>query len=307
MKAIFFTEGGKQFGFGHIVRCAALQEAFEEKGIASELIVNADNTVKGLLKGVNFRLRDWLKNQDRALRMIDKEDVVIIDSYLADLGFYQKASKRARKAAYLDDYQRLNYPKGIIINSAIYAPELRYTKDNGNMCLLGIQYSSLRKEFWDIPKSKKIRRVQKILITFGGMDYSDLIEKIVKCFKNKLECTFHCIDFVKKKSNPLNFLQSILESDLCISGGGQTIYNLARCGVPTVGVCLSDNQLLNLKCWDKTKFLKFAGGYKDMNLLAKLERVFDTPGFTEFLKSGSIGQKYIDGQGARRVVQTLLS
>ncbi len=307
MKAVFFTEGGKKFGFGHIVRCAALQEAFEEKGIASELVVNADNTVTGILKNVHYRICDWLKDQDHVLRTIDKEDVVVIDSYFADFGFYKKVSKRAQKTAYLDDYQRLNYPEGIIINSAIYAPKLIYPREDKSMYLLGTQYSALRKEFWDISERKRVAGGRRILVTFGGMDYSDLIHKIVNYFNDKFQYTFECVDFNKNKMNSLNFLQRILESDLCISGGGQTIYNLARCGLPTIGVCLSDYQLLNLKAWGKTRFLKFIGDYKDNDLFVKLERFFGSSEFDEFLGRGSIGQKYIDGQGARRVVQAILS
>lgn len=306
MKAIFFTEGGRKFGFGHIVRCAGLYEAFEEKGVASEFVVNADHTVKGILKNIDYRICNWLKEQNKALSMIGKGDIVIIDSYVADVEFYGKVSRRAQKAVFLDDYQRIHYPEGTIINSAIYAADLRYPQGCKNM-LLGTRYSSLRKEFWDIPERKKAGRTQRILITFGGMNYAGLIERVTRHFKKKLPWTLHGIDFAKRKGNSLNFLQSILDSDSCISGGGQTIYNLARCGLPTIGVCLADNQLLNLKRWDKTRFLKFIGSPKDRDFLAKLERFILGPHFSEFLKSGRIGQRYIDGQGARRVVQALLN
>lgn len=307
MKVIFLTEGGKKLGFGHIVRCAGIREAFAEKGIESEFIVNADDTVNGVLRDINHRICDWENEKDKAFAAITKDDIVIIDSYLADLKAYKEISKRARKAVYLDDHNRLNYPEGIVINSAIYAPELDYPRSNGNRYLLGPRYISLRKEFWDISQKKKPAKLRTILITFGGMDFSGLIDKIVNALEGKFNYTFNCIDSNKKKMDPLTFLQSILESDLCITGGGQTVYNLARCGVPTIGVCLSENQLRNLKSWDKTKFLEFIGGHKDNDLPGKIEKFLEGPQFVKFLSRGKIGQKYIDGQGARRVVRAVLN
>lgn len=306
MKAVFLTEGGKFFGFGHVVRCAALQEAFEEKGIISEFLVNADNSVACLLENVNHRICDWLSAKEQVLRIIDKEDIVIIDSYWADLEFYEEISKKACVAVYLDDHKRINYPQGIVLNSAIYAEELDYSYDHENIFLLGTRYASLRKEFWDVPQRKWDGGVRKTLITFGGTDCSDLIRGIAGFLKDKFHCTFHCVDF-KKRINASSLLQLILDSDLCLSGGGQTVYNLARCGLPTIGICLSDNQLLNLEWWGKTKFLEYVGGCKDNDLLGKIEAILDAPNLDEFLSGGEVGQKYVDGQGARRVVQAILS
>lgn len=306
MKAIFLTEGGKKLGLGHLVRCVSLQEAFEEKGIASEFIVNADHGVDGILKDVNHRRCDWLNPKEDILSLINKTDVVIIDSYFADLDFCHNVSQIAQKVVYLDDHNRINYPQGIVVNSAIYAQEVNYPKSNGNSYLLGTQYACLRKEFWDIPQKENRESLQKILITLGGMDYSGLMERIVGHLKDKFHCIFHCIDFYKTKISPQSFLQSILESDLCISGGGQTIYNLARCGLPTIGICLSENQLLNLQWWGRTKFLEFAGGYQDNDFLENIEKILRASSFGEFLNHGRIGRQYVDGQGARRVVEAIL-
>ncbi len=307
MKVVFITEGGKNFGFGHVVRCAALLEAFNERGIESEFIVNADDTVNGILENIKHHKLDWLASNRKVLRTIGKHDIVIIDSYLANFNSYEEITKRARKAVYIDDYGRMRYPRGTVINSAIYAEELKYPQDNESIYLLGPKYICLRKEFWDICAERKTGSSRKILITFGGMDYCDLIHKIVNYLKDKFEYIFNCIDLNKEKMNASRLLQAILESDVCISGGGQTVHNLARCGLSTIGICLSDNQLLNLKWWCKTGFLEFIGQHKDIDLPQRIERVLKAPDFAAFLKKGAIGQRYIDGQGARRAVEAILA
>ena len=50
MKVFIVTEGGSKIGFGHVTRCISLSEAFEEKGIFPEFIVNGDDTVLNFLK-----------------------------------------------------------------------------------------------------------------------------------------------------------------------------------------------------------------------------------------------------------------
>ncbi len=50
MKVIILTEGGEKIGFGHITRGIALCEAFEEKCINPELLVDGDNSIFVLLK-----------------------------------------------------------------------------------------------------------------------------------------------------------------------------------------------------------------------------------------------------------------
>ena len=55
MKVIILTEGGKDIGFGHITRCMSLYQAFEEKGIKSQFIVNADYSAAVILKKYNHK------------------------------------------------------------------------------------------------------------------------------------------------------------------------------------------------------------------------------------------------------------
>ena len=54
MKVTILTEGGRDTGYGHITRCTSVYQAFEERGIKSQLIVNGDETIKNLLKGKLF-------------------------------------------------------------------------------------------------------------------------------------------------------------------------------------------------------------------------------------------------------------
>ena len=53
MKVIILTEGGKNMGIGHLARCLSLYQAFEDKNINAEIIVNGDKTLKDSLSIVS--------------------------------------------------------------------------------------------------------------------------------------------------------------------------------------------------------------------------------------------------------------
>lgn len=46
MKFFIITEGSKNKGFGHITRCLSLYQAFEEKEIIPEPILNSDDNIE---------------------------------------------------------------------------------------------------------------------------------------------------------------------------------------------------------------------------------------------------------------------
>ncbi|MCM8774725.1 MAG: UDP-2,4-diacetamido-2,4,6-trideoxy-beta-L-altropyranose hydrolase, partial [Candidatus Omnitrophica bacterium] len=101
-------------------------------------------------------------------------------------------------------------------------------------------------------------------------------------------------------------LNLMLKVDLCISGGGQTTYELARLGVPTIGICFAKNQLLNLKYGQKAEYLEFVGWFKCKNLFEKIEEIVESLNCAKEEKISLAGQKSVDGQGARRIIEEIL-
>ena len=61
-------------------------------------------------------------------------------------------------------------------------------------------------------------------------------------------------------------LEAMESTDLAISSAGQTLYELARVGVPTIAVGVVDNQINNIKNWQKQGFIEFAGFWDDEDL-----------------------------------------
>jgi UDP-2,4-diacetamido-2,4,6-trideoxy-beta-L-altropyranose hydrolase len=305
MKVLILTEAGKSIGFGHLTRCIGLYQGFKEKGVDVEIVVNADSSVDFLLKGIKYKKFDWLRKMEDIFKSLRKVDIVIIDSYLADLDFYKKVSEIVKIPVYIDDYKRLDYPKGIVINPSIYGDRLNYPKKEGVMYLLGKQYIILRKEFWNVPKKKINKHIKNVLITFGGTNQQDLAKTIAKYLEDKFSFNISIVD-PNKNFTAKDMLKLMLEADICISGGGQTTYELARVGVPTIGICFAENQLNNLKYGEKEGYIKFVGWFDDEGLLVRMQEYLTYLNYKKRLKMNEIGPKSVDGRGVKRLINSLL-
>jgi len=326
MKVFLITEGGRDIGFGHVTRCLAIYEAFTEKGIDAEIIVNSDDSLRSVLIDKRHRVINWLKEERRLLKSINNADIVIVDSYLAEVGFYKKISKVARIPAFLDDYKRLNYPRGVVINVNIHAHDLNYPQKTNVSYLLGSRYVPLRKDFWNLPPKKIRKNIKVILVTFGGTDLRNmtlsLLDFLTKNFSHLFKnivigAGFKILKKIERlKDKKTNIIYSpdgykmkklMLESDIAISGAGQTIYELARVGLATLAIAVAGNQLHDVKKWEETGFLEYLGWWQDDQildrLLVSLDKLNDFDSRFERLK---IGRKLVDGKGANRIVDFLI-
>jgi len=325
MKVVILAEGGRDRGFGHVSRCLSFYEDFTEKGLEATLIVNGDDSIRDFLKGKKHRIFNWLEKQDQLFEQIGEADVAVIDSYFANRKICQEVSMRVHCSVYLDDTQRLDYPEGIVINGALGAEKIRYPIREGVTYLLGIEYAPLRKEFSKVPQKKIRQKVETMMITFGGDD-KGMTPRILKCLIKtypgiRREVVvgrgFKNINEIEKLKDPLTvpiyfpdaqgMKKVMLNADLAISGGGQTLHELARIGVPTIAIGLADNQLPNIKAWQKTGFVSYVGWYLEEGLLDKLKRKVDQflPYETRKERSGR-GRRIIDGKGVERAIDRIM-
>jgi UDP-2,4-diacetamido-2,4,6-trideoxy-beta-L-altropyranose hydrolase len=323
MKVTIVTEGSKFIGFGHITRCTSLYQAFEEKDILPVFIINGDGTVKDLLYDKHYEIFNWLDNKNKLFDSIRDADIVIIDSYIAEYKIYENASQLTKILACIDDNRRIEYPGGFIINGTIYAEDLNYPKRKDVTYLLGSKYIPLRKEFWDVPEKEIKENIQTVMVTFGGDDarnmtpgilklleenFPKLIKKVIigKGFKNieRIESLKNGKTELIYYPNAEDMKRVMLESDIAISASGQTLYELARVGVPTIAIAVAENQMNNAKGWQKAGFIEYAGWWEDKNTLnaiaskIKLLRAFDLR-----KEKSTMGRCYVDGLGASRVVE----
>ena len=323
MKVVILTEGGKNYGYGHVARCSSIYQAFEHYNIFPAFIVNGDESIKSILPKIYVRNFNWLND----LSVISNADIVVIDSYLADLDVYNKISTQVPLVAYVDDNNRLNYPKGIVINGTLDTSNMGYVKRDNIIYLVGNEFIPLRKDFWNVPKLKINDDIENILITMGGSDLRNLTPKLLKLlndnfpninkkiiisesFKNTSE-----IESLKNSSVELIYspdsnqiINTMSSVDLAISASGQTLYELSCIGVPTIAIGIIDNQKNNIKNRINQGFIEYAGCWNDDNLLNNiLDKITYLQDKNIRQDKSLLGINAVNGEGSLNIVKNILN
>lgn len=254
-RVVIFTEGGDNIGFGHITRCSALYEELLERKIEIVFVVYGKN-IEDILKGKNYINHDW-KSKEFLQSFLKKNDYIIIDSYLADLDIYEYISNNTSKCMYIDDNNRLKYPKGIILNPVLYE-DLEY--DTKNPILRGKDYIIIRKEF--LEEIKPLEKEYDILITLGGTDIRNLTPKLIKILE-EIDSNFKVAIVIGKafdnkeeverlKTEKISLFYNvnasemrdlILKSKFVICGCGQSINEMLILKANFLPILIADNQL----------------------------------------------------------------
>lgn len=280
-RVIIFTEGGDNIGFGHITRCSALYEELVGRDIETIFVVYGNN-INEILEEKEYINTDW-KNIEFLKNFLQKDDYIIIDSYLANLEIYNFISNNTKKCMYIDDNNRIKYPKGVILNPVLYE-DLEY--ETTNQILRGKDYIIVRKEF--LKCTQPLEKNIDILITLGGTDIRNLTPELIKilqkinpnfkiaivigkAFDNKKEIETLKTDKISLFYNisAIEMRNLILRSKFVICGCGQSINEMLILKANFLPVLIADNQLRNFNFLIKNKIVKYTINYNSLKEMKK--------------------------------------
>jgi spore coat polysaccharide biosynthesis predicted glycosyltransferase SpsG len=326
MNVLILTEGGKNIGFGHVTRCLSVYQAFEEKGIRPTILVHGDDTIRSILKKKRYKIFNWIEQQDRVAPLLANADMVIIDSYIANSSVYAELSRLVKIPVYIDDNKRISYPRGIVINGTAYAKTLRFQNTKDTIHLLGKEYALFRKEFWHMPQKPIKKHISRILVFLGANDSKNLTPKILRLLKtnypnwkkniivtdgflniHELSKEKDCNTCLCKNPDAKKIKELMIASDIAITAGGQTIYELCKAGIPAIVIAVAENQMRSISDLKKRKAISYAGQWDDTALLESLQKNIEmlSP-YTVRMRTSLKMRKIFDGTSTLHLVETLI-
>lgn len=325
MKVRIFTEGGSKVGLGHLTRCCSLYDEIAARGNDVNIYINGDiSNIKFLEKynvcNCNWLSRDYLESQ------ISIEDYCIVDSYLADEKLYDIIANNSKKVLYIDDMNRIKYPKGIVVNPSLSVDYICYNESKDKEYLLGSDYIILRSPFIGSKKNNIEVIPHRVLVTMGGSDMENITPTIIQkiCNVNMniffdiiVGSTFTNIDYIKSVANKNTKLHYNLEAedikkimikaDFAITAGGQTIYELLSVKTPFIPVKIADNQINNLNGLKKYNPSIRYVNIEEKNWVNNLVEEFNTICNYEYrLSFNKAFDGLVDGSGTKRIIDSLL-
>lgn len=325
MRICFLTEMGSRIGYGHVTRCLALAQAFEEHGVKVRFIIHAEDSYVNIVGDREVIIEEWFETR-RMRTLLEGCDAAVVDSYLAGREVYESVANAVARLLSFDDYKRLDYPAGIVLNASADAHEIAYPEHEGVQYLIGEKYIPIRQPFWDVEKRHAKRNVENILVMFGGTDAQNLTADVIRALNAEYPLVPKAVVMRRQsrdarvyallESSVTAFFHDceageikrlMLNADIAVSAGGQTLYEFAAVGLPAVSVAVADNQRGNTRGWEQKGLIEFAGLWKDSRLIGKIMAGVKKiqPQDTR-QKMADAGQLHVDGQGARRVVQLVL-
>lgn len=319
MRVVIVTEGFNGTGYGHLTRCLSLYQAFVERGVIPKFVANCDDGGRNYIAEARPIVLDWMREENSLYCLTEGSDVVFIDSYLAPPESYQRLASATRHLACIDDYIRIDFPPGTVINGTIGAESLPYTRDSKHEYLLGIDYVPLRKEFWDVQLKPAGESIRDVLLIFGAQDIAGMTGRTLAYLQRAFPgYVYHVVNgsALEQNSNRTDsektrfyrnlsaseMLSLMMRCDLAISAAGQTTYELARVGIPTIAIGVAENQRNNIKGWLKNGFLREELWTEDADLFEKLGREISRA--PQLLRDDV---RLCDGQGARRLAEFFLT
>ncbi len=258
IKVAFFTEAGNRRGMGHLIRLYAIYQEFIANKIESVFFLDSDIDYK--YKYFDIQYFTWDN-----FSIHDKYDIIFIDSYEADIKIYNQISNLAKVGVYIDDFVRLKYPKGVIINFAPDAKKLFYLYERQEKyCLFGLDYLPLRKNITDV---KNIKKKEQLFIMLGGVDIKNLslkiiqglsslkIQKIVVSNNKQISKKLQKYPNVKVlfQPNDKELITSMAESLLAVSTASMSVYELAYLKTSTIILATAKNQEIGVRQFVKHK------------------------------------------------------
>jgi len=272
---IIRADANTRMGTGHVMRCIALGQAWQDAG-GDVLFISCceSDPLKQRIKEEGFKLKtipfahpetkDDVQ-QTIALAQENSAKWIVTDGYHFDLSYQQAIRNAGFKLLYIDDYNHLpEYEVDILLNQNIGAEEINYQCNSICRKLLGTRYVMLRREFRkaSVKKSNK-KEITNILVTMGGSDPDNVTLKVLQILDD-LNIKNLVVKVLLGPSNPhfnklkeaiaqikteCELIRSVKDmptlirwADFAITAAGSTCWELAALRVPFVTVVLADNQ-----------------------------------------------------------------
>jgi UDP-2,4-diacetamido-2,4,6-trideoxy-beta-L-altropyranose hydrolase len=341
MNIIIRADASTQIGTGHVMRCLALAQTFQEQGgQAIFVLANESSALESrlFLEGMKvlYLSVEAASNED-AQQTVDfaqqfAAQWLIVDGYHFGAD-YQKAIKDfGINLLFIDDYGHADhYYANLVLNQNISANQDPYIRrEPYTRLLLGLKYTLLRREFWQWRDWSRVIQpiASKILVTLGGSDPDNVTLKVVQALQllnNDLEVIVviggsnpnyavlqrEITDSkvtISLQRNVNNMPELMAWADIAIAAGGSTSWELAFMGLPSIVITLADNQIAIATELAARNLIVHLGWHQQITLeqigLA-VEELIDKPNQRKEMSKS--GRELVDGNGANLVASQMLN
>lgn len=305
---LILTDGGGGIGFGHLVRCLAIKDAwkYEVRLLA--------HMAEGMLPPDGVEIFDWLNQPEKLSKFSSESTIVLVDSYRPNKNYFLLLKGLFKFVVVLDDYNRITYPVDLVICPGIYGEDMDY---NNQTCISigGAKYVVIRPNILAAKQISVSKDIKSILVTFGGSQsdkrlYQRAIELIEFSGYNAVVVTGNdklAQEIVSKFSKIYGRLDAatmaevMASVDMAVSAAGQTLNELAWLGVPTFSIRTGLDQQGNWRYYNSHSLSLAAVLHDDANWESELKMVLKNETYKSRLERSHRLKNLLTDKGAEEI------
>lgn len=344
---IIRCDADAKIGIGHLMRCLALAQTWKKQGGRVIFLSNCNNSFllqKIHILGFELmairnahphpddlnRVMDLLNNIRIRVQSHKKEPWVVLDGYHFDSQYQHALYESNYHLLVVDDYNHQpNYFADIILNQNMGSEKITYHCPKKTSLLLGTSFIMLRDEFIRArSKRKQAISLKKIIISFGGSDPKNLTPKAIAAL-NQIEKTKFkirvllgpenkCASQVKEHASgshhEFEFITSFddmpshfIWTDLAITAGGSTCWEMSYMGVPMLIIKTADNQKAivdELSLYGAGIKISGADDFPQTQLITTIETILHDVQIIHRLSEKA--RLLVDGKGTQKIISKMI-
>ncbi|HEV2397046.1 MAG TPA: UDP-2,4-diacetamido-2,4,6-trideoxy-beta-L-altropyranose hydrolase [Candidatus Sulfotelmatobacter sp.] len=333
------ADASAEIGIGHVMRCLALAEAWQLVG--GRVLFAVASGMGELESRIRSRgcdlaeLRCWPASAEDAAATAElafqrRADWVVLDGYQFSADYIRALRRNTfRVLAISDGGETSALDCDLIVNSEPGLPERAHSR-TAQSVLLGPRYALLRREFLDVStENREVPDItRKLLVTFGGGDSPNVTRQVLCALDEVSGLQFEVIAVVGPSNphraslqavaresrhrvnlvcNSCNMPELMSQSDLAITAGGGTCFELAFLRIPMFLISMAENQKHAVAAFASARAAVEGGWFNELDT-TKLAGMLRSVACNRNLRReiADNAANMVDGKGAERIVETML-
>jgi UDP-2,4-diacetamido-2,4,6-trideoxy-beta-L-altropyranose hydrolase len=340
MNLIFRADASAALGIGHVMRCLAIAQSWQDGGGRAFLVSS----------GASAGLRERLRSEGVGLIMLSappgteadaletarvarecRSPWVVADGYSFDGAYQQRIRDEGIRVFLIDDMgSKSRVHADVVMNQNLHAEENLYPlREPETRLLLGTRFVVLRRDFLAHRPKGRSRRAspRTCLITLGGGDVHNASSLLARAVLDHGPRDLHLRVLVGVLNPHLKALEALASgpscevisnvkdmpelmswADFALTAAGSTSWELAYMGVPFLAVVLADNQRPIAESLERAGAALNLGEYRDLSVEIVARRLREVIGSSDVREDlAARSSALVDGEGNRRVLGELMS
>jgi spore coat polysaccharide biosynthesis predicted glycosyltransferase SpsG len=293
-RVLLCPDGGAGIGLGHFTRITELSVALARRGVQVRIAIAEKSGLQEIVSNTQlpWNIFDGSASGLAELAIRSASDLVVLDHKQIDPAEMVQAIGTRKRLVAFSDNPRARPQAAALIDASPATADQTELRPTDSLLLFGPTYQIIRR---DTPRGDPIARRSppaRLLVTLGGSTAGQTLSELVTWLEDRFLQRWKNVSIdlvigpfagaalrtsarIDVHVAPPSLAPLMAEADLAISGGGQTLFELAYAAVPTVALEGGTDQRPNLDSLEERQCLVRGGIIGDPDWTARLETVLN--------------------------------